>query len=78
MILMKHGERFKIQMTTYVIVFLIHFFNSSSYIFFNSQHYGEWFCFILRGEGKERASTTEGPLGMTDMVQGFEITLTKC
>jgi hypothetical protein len=59
----------------YVIIFLIHFFNSSSYIFLNSQHYGEWFCFLLQGEGKERTFTTEGPLGMTNMVQGLRLLL---
>jgi hypothetical protein len=68
-------QKSKIQITMYVIIFLIHFFSSSSYIFFNSQHYGEWFCFLLQGEGKKRASTTEGTLGMTNMVQGLRLLL---
>jgi hypothetical protein len=59
----------------YVIIFLIQFFSSSSCIFFNSQHYGEWFYFLLQGEGKERASNTGGPLGVTDMVQGLRLLL---
>jgi hypothetical protein len=50
-------------------------FRSPSYIFSNSQHYGEWFCFLLQGEGRERASTTEGTLGMIDMVQGLRLFL---
>jgi hypothetical protein len=44
-------------------------------MFFNSRHYGEWFCFLLQGEGKERASSTEGTLGMTNMVQGLRLLL---
>jgi len=62
----------------YVTIFMSHFFNSSSQIFFNSQHNGKWFRFLLQGEGKVRASTTEGPLGMTNMVQGFRLLLQRC
>jgi hypothetical protein len=62
----------------HVTIFMSHFFQFIIPDFLQLTTLWRVVLFPFQGEGKARASTTEGPLGMTNMVQGFRLLLQIC